>query len=632
MRLMPSAALVLLCAACLHAEEAVRTESPAGQLRLAVQDLATKVEPADAPYVRYLSFATVPAELRNEFRIVFRFWFNHTNSSRNPFREIEIDPGDPRQGPPRPATLVRIDIRDAINWTRAAWVLVADRDYLFRQPLLPARETNFMRLVMGIEANPKTLAAGGILNAYQLFRDSIEADRVQTYYDLLYAAERHPDPKGQDQFVEAPKAVDPGPEPQKPVAKPWKGGIWPADGKFYKAGEFEWVPQAELDQWEKAHKAWEKAKAASATPSQRGDAAPSIAPKTGQILPARLIGIKDAGKGDANFPKTGEDFERRWGVDFNETDLKELRVDPRVGGIAPGRDSDSKAGSFVANHDRGIRIRPSKIKAGGFGARTYDFFRNVGDQDIIEQFREFAVKRELKAIRFDGGELLATIPNGAQAHLLVNGQDARVEKADPDLASIRGKTDDRFPTVKTSMGCIACHTPSDGFIAFTEQLRDSIRKGIKANILSADEAKLAEDFYLSWDEDVAAFRMPYAAYLRRTTVTDGGKAWTGEQAWTALKLARDRYDRPVTLETAAFEFGVPVETLRKQLLGKSENDSPKEIRLNQLVIGKSIPRQTWQEDVAFKMMVFLEASKPGTPVILDEKQLAEAYKKFGVKP
>lgn len=572
MRSTPLGALVLLCAAVAHAEQGPPVESPAGQVLLAVRNLATAVTPADAPYVRYLSFTTVPVERRAEFRRVFRFWFNHLNAGRSLVREVEVG---------KETGLVRIDTRDAPNWTRAAWVLVADRDYLFREPLIPSRETNYGRLVCGIQQGVR-FAAGFILDAQQLFRDGIEADRTSTYYDLLYAAERHPDP-GAVAF----RAVDRGPEPVKPVARPWPGGVWPVDRQFYAAGSFEFVPKAELDEWQKRHDAW-KAQPASVPGN----------PKTGQVVPLRAIGVQDAGKGDANFPAKGSDFEKRWDASVDAARVKQLLIDPRIGGIAGGADSDLKSGSFVAANDRAIRIVPTAF---GWSARTFDVTKNTDDRDHIERFREIA----LGDAKADGGEILASLPNGAQAGLLVNAQDARVEVADTRLAAIRSdKIDSRYKDVRTHMGCIACHAPSEGFISFAEQVKDSIERGVKANVLDATEAQKVRDFYLSWERQIKAWRFPYGDFIAETTRKDG-KSWTGAQTWEQLRAARDHYDRPVTIEVAAAELGMPVETLRRRLIGEKEGDGPIDARLNQLAVGKSIPRRPWQDDVAFKLAAFL---------------------------
>ena len=183
------------------------------------------------------------------------------------------------------------------------------------------------------------------------------------------------------------------------------------------------------------------------------------------------------------------------------------------------------------------------------------------------------------------------------------------------------------------MGCVACHAPVGGFNAFTEQVRDSIERGIKANVLDAREAQVVTDFYLTWERQVKTWRAPYADFTEAATRGPDGKSWTGLQAWERMRDARDWYDRPVTIEVAAAELGLEPEGLRKQLLGRHEGDGPVEMRLNQLAIGKAVPRRTWEADVAGRLALFLAASRPGAPPpLVDPKVLETAYTRFGVKP
>lgn len=617
---------------------AVPVDSPQGQLHLALTDLAREegrarsletqaaAEPARADFLlaaaagirknllfyRYISFLAVPAADRPEFRRKFRYWLNHLSAARTPVPEYEV-PG--AQG-----SLIRLDIRDAPNWTRVGWAVVADRDYLFREPLLPNRETVYGRLVTGIEANPDTLAAGFILSGYQLFRDTLEADRTPSYYDLLYAAERHPDPDDGNVFVAptGPPAIvvpDPGPEPVPPQPRQMprpRGGPLVQPQWYYDQGEWN-VYQAALANWKKAKAAFDQAKVV------------PVPVKAEPLVPKRLLGVKDANKGDKNFPAKGVDFERRWDGEVKAEDIKRLRIDPRVGGIAAGADGDAKHGSYVALNDRAIRIVPTRF---GFVGRTFDVLKNEGDKDHIERFREIA----LGLAKADGGELLASLPNGAQAGLLVNANDARVEVADTRLAQIKAdKIDPRYRDVRTHMGCMACHAPTNGFISFVEQYKESAEKGVKF-LVREEDRQAVRDFYESWAEDVKMWQAPYARYLERTTRDAKGKPWTGAQAWEAVRKSRDWYDQPVTIETAALEFGLPVETLRQKLLGAREADSPIDVRLNQLATGKGVPRRTWEAEVAAKLAAYLDSIKgQDEPLkeLLAPEIINDAIKRFG---
>lgn len=592
-------------AAKADAPAAVPVESPVGQLRLAVEDLSLRVNPAESVFTRYVSIFNVPKESRPNWRRSFRLVLNKTSMARVPVPEFEVPGSD--------GTLFRLNVATAPNWTRVAWALVADRDYLFREvPFgpLPHRETQYGRLVTGAQQNPKTFAAGFLLNGPQLFRDLLESDRAASSYDLLYGLERHPDPDAGDKFV---AVGDAGPEPVRPAARPWAGGVWPLDGKVYPAGAFEWVPQAELDAWKKAHAAWsEKAR-----------------PKTGRVLPARPVSVADAGKGKANFPETGVEFERKWGAEVGKDELAKLLIDPRVGGIAAGRESDDKTGSFVALHDRAIRLVQTRF---GWAGRTYDVFENTGDKDHLSRFREIA----LGDAKADGGELLASLPNGGQASLLVNGEDKRVEIAATTLAQIfSDKIDTRYRDVRNGAAgsCFGCHGVSNGFIPFVERFKEMVEKGVKANVYDPVEAQKVTDFYFGLERQIKGWQNPYASFLEVTTRDGKGKSWTGAEAWVQVRGFRDAYDAPVTLEVAAVEVGLPVEVLRQRIMGPREGQGAVEARLNQLATGQKVPRRTWERDTFSQLCVFLDASKPGAaPPLVDPKVLEAGYAKFGVKP
>lgn len=610
-------------------------ESPVGQLALAIGDLAQNVSPIDAPFMRYLSFATVPddpiiakllefPEDRATFHRTFRFWFNHVSAAKSILKGVPVDgPTGTFLRTNGSPTLLRYDTRDAPNWTRAAWVLVADRDYLFREKplgLLPNRETTFGRIITGIQVNEKTLSAGFILSAYQLFRDGLDTGRSSTYYDLLYGHRRHPDAdRGLPTFQAIPRGPD-ATEPKPPIPQPWVDDKpWPLDGKRYPSGSFTWVKQSEHDAYEKAHAAWVLSQSA-------GPAKPAV-----DAIPTKFVSINDANRGDKNFPATGKDFEIEWDAFVDNKDIgKKFLVDPRIGGIAPGADSDAKIGSIVAGQDRAIAILQTRF---GWAARTHDVFKNIGDKDHIERFREIA----LGDAKADAHELLATIPNGTQAALLSDADDKRLEVAVTAIARILTRDiDPRFVDVRTMMGCTACHMPQNGFIPFTDAFRANAEAGIKFNVDNSKpgEAAAVRDFYLSWSKKVKTWKDPMKDYIESTTETATDKAWTGIQTWKYLHTARDWYDRPVTIEVVAFEFGMTVEDLRARLLTKSEKTGPIQARLNQLAIGRVVPRQTYQDEIAGKIALWLDAT--GTPdagerikAVLSPQLIESAYQKFG---
>lgn len=586
-------AIIAACSSSGWAQETKTAplESPVGQLALAIGDLATKVRVEDAPFVRYLSAFTVPAEQRADFRRVFRFWLGHMSTAKTTIKEVEVAGSN--------ATLWRIDLRDSPNWTIAAWNVVGNRDYLFREPLLPHRETEFLRQSLGIKQDAKTLAAVGVLNAQQLYRDALEGNRSTTYYDLLYAADRFPD--GDVQFAVIPGAV--GVEPIKPALRPWPGGAWTGDdadkGKVFAPGAFDYIPRDELKQWEAVVAVWRA--------QQRKD---------NTVLP--IVG-QSAKKGNANFPATDVEFEAKWGADADA--VKKLVVDPRVGGIGQGSLESPNAGSFVALRTRAVRITPTAF---GQVTRTFDVFKVAGDKDHMERFGQIAKGQ----VAFDGSEILATLPNGAQAGFLCGADGKRVEIAPSDLAQVDSKID-KYKDVRTHMSCVVCHLPSGGFINFAEQYRANIQAGLDLSAEDRQKQKQVEDFYLSWSRKVKLWQEPYLIYLQDTTATEKEpKGWTPAKAVSTLQKFRDDYDASVTLDVAAREMGVTPEQLKFAIL----NVRPIKTRPNQLAIGRSIPREAWENDVAFEVALILDTAKDvrGEPLkrLIAPELLQDALKKF----
>jgi hypothetical protein len=620
-------------------------ETPTGQLVLALTDLTVKVRPEEAPFAVYVSFAwSPPGVTRAEFRRAFRHEINKRNGGTVVVPEVEVDGPRGTVATTPECTLIRFFTTDCPNWTRTAWRLVADRDYLFREaPLgtLPHRETHYGRIVCGIAQNEKTLAAGYIVNASQLYRDMMELDRSQTGHDLLYAAERHPDPDGgKVEFVAVTNPaeavpVDPGPEPKKPPVRSWPGGYWPAvpnwtvtdhlmaGHKWYPRGEFEYYDEDAMKAYQRDHARWKEAKAAW-DKAPKGKAAKGV-----PFVPKRPISVKDAGQGKADFPATLIDFQARWGGRKREEKLKLFLFDPAVGGIALGADSGPEGSTVAAGGDRVVKVEGTEF---GWLGTTYDSFEAVDDKDQIERDQFLNITKGI--IQFDGGEALASLPLGGQAEFLFDGQERSVTIANTKLAKhLEVKsTDPRYPDVRVGY-CAACHIQTAGFNAFVEQFADSRARGIRFNV-PIEDRPAADQFYSGFQRKVKRWRLPYEEFIDLTTADVTGKPWTGTQTWEAVRKVRDAYDRPIGIAEAAREFGYPVEDFRALLLQEHEGKGAIDVRLNQLATGKLVPRITWQKNVAQKAALWLDLVAPkreGIKEALAPQILDDAIKRFGTK-
>jgi hypothetical protein len=537
--------------------------------------------PEEIPFQIWFSFHTLPPADRADFQRIFTFWLNHLSASPRIVRLEYLQDN----------LIGRLDVRDAPNWTRTGWQVVGNRDYLFREPNIPHLVTQFVRDFTGVKQDRETLAVGSVLNAWQFFRDTIESNRVSSYYDILYGKQRHP-----DGIVLPPSGISRPAKIERKVVS-WEGGKW-KDGKEYPAGSFTYYKDIVIEP------------AVEASPFPR-------------VIPSEK-------KGDANFPATGKDFETIWGADVSAEALKKLGVDPRVGGIALGKLDGNGAGSFVALRTRAIRVTPS---AYGNVSRTFDVFRSQGDKDHRRRFGQIS-KGEIGA---DGSEILATLPNGAQAGLLCNDKDERVEIAPSDLAQVDSKID-KFADVRTHMSCIVCHAPFGGFIPFNEQVRAALEAGIKLSAQDDDPAKQrqkardVEAFYLDWEYKVKGWQAPYYRFIEQTTFDPKTKqSWKPAEAVKQLQRFRDEYDKPLKIDQACRELGVSPAQLRIAILAKK----PVEIGPNELVVGRSISRDSWESSeqggVARECYLLLDACKEHeerVKLLLKDGLIEEAINEF----
>lgn len=578
--------------------------SPSGQVRLALSDLITRVadrKPSDLPYTFYFSFYVFDKEEREKFKPVFNAWCNHMNGSRGyiPFVEVPGSDGD----------LWSFRTTDCVNWTRAAWEIIGNRDYMMTELNVKHQDAQTLRLLTGTRQDEKTLAVVRVINAYQFFRDSLETVRSQTYKDALYGKERYPDEEPLFQLI---PRVDKLPEPPKqPTPLRWPGDKPWSDGKVYPGG-FDYIPFEVDQQYKKDLKAYEeKLKAIQA-----------------DVIPTLTKPLK----GNPKFPETGADAEKRWGAQIKADDLKTFLIDPRFGGIAKGTENDPKNGSIVRLNDAAIIIVRTPF---GWSARTLDVKENTGDRDHFARLEQIVLGNG----KADGGEILFSLPNGSQSGELVNAEDKTVDKADTELAQNRNQKIDKNVDVRNFVSCFLCHGATGGFIPFQEAVNESIKKGLQAKELDSDLARKVRDFYTAWDDQIISFQAPYKRFIAETTATkENPKGMTATVLIGELKRFRDKYDLPVTLDTAAAEFGVSKRELKTFLLNLN-GDSPKiresvKNRVNQLATEQAIPRRAWEVDVAKEIGILLNAATiqdEQLKRIISDQLLENAVKEFSKK-
>lgn len=540
----------------------------------------------DMPYVRFISFWNVPdPDYLITLRLLLNVWCQQM--SFNTHTEL------PKEVPGTDGKLVWIDLRD-YRWNPAAWQAVAERERYLLEPWIDHEQTEYLRRKLvaplsdaafkgrviaagaGTTRTEVVLPAGTMVTGIQFLRDTMETDRVPSYYDLLFAEFRYKQVRVDGGAVE------------KPVV-----ALVPAVGEFYRdLGDGRGVrinngdplpTDAKVYQW--VNEGW-KLYTPAVVAVQRE-------------LPTGKIAAQFA-----DFPANLADWEKAFGVDRVRDVMRERKIDLDFGSIVDGGE-DSKNGSMVA-----LRNRLLVTVVGPLGAHmeTYDVKEATGVRDFSEATifggKKFVPGSGVVAVR-DAAEILSYLPNGGQAGLLVNGAGLRQEFAPNDIALDGGATGmDR--RVRNVGSCVVCHAPSGGWIPPNDAIRESEAKGVRVKFKDREQEIRFKGFIADQSRRMKAWTEPYLDLIERTTrlpLADGkpGKGWSGSQFAKEVERFRRYYDVPVTLELAAAEVGVPVVELKRLLLKMPFN------RGRRLAHGIACPRRTWEVDLFPNVQILRQA-------------------------
>lgn len=436
------------------------------------------------------------------------------------------------------------------HWNRWAVLAVARRDPYMREPDVSTHEATRLRRFTGSRQEKADRPhCDGMVRADWFFRETVEADRSPAYYDLLYAKFRfkpRPPPEG-------PKPADVRRDPRYPQH------VW-VDGKWLSAEAWAADPRSR--------------------PAQISEPPPG-----------------DPGFLFEDFPKDEEDWEKAFGISDQKRLFKAQQIDPRRGAVVAGGRDDPKRGSIVARNNRFLEIVPITTRLGGVALETYDASESAGDQNYAEEHPNLVLGK----IVSKAGELLATLPNGAQAALLINDKKRRAETADNRFAIDR--TDPLDARVRTPGSCVMCHGPDAGFIEPRNLIPELLRAGVASKVKDPAHKDLIESFFLGWEEEVAVYRGPWKTLLARTSKGPDGKPWTEAEAVAWFGRARAWYDSPVDPRQAARETGFP-EPLLKLVASRSDR-----IDLGGLAVGRPISRVTWERQSYGELMLLADAAK-----------------------
>jgi hypothetical protein len=551
--------------------------NPDHAVRLAAQFIATRAihksfKDQDLPYIRFLSWYDWPKERLEQDKLLLRWHLTQMT-----FLQGLQDP--PHDVPETDGRLQWIDIRD-YGWCQCAVNAVAERDFYIAEPWVDHEQAEFLRRALQVEPSPDALngrsiqgpggvqvrafilATGTVLYAPQLLRDVLETDRVPSYYDLLYSAQRFP-PGWEERDFE-----------KREIVREWKSATFDWPGGDYRRPDGKLFPNLK----------------------------PGYYKTDWQEDVEKVRKVKVRAPKFVDFPKDEADFDHAFGIDVAKAFAQKQQIDLDFGAVVEGGLDQPKGGSVVANHNRLLVTVQGPI---GLRMETYDVKETSGIRDFAEvlifQGKEFIPGQGARAVR-DAGELLAYLPNSGQAALLVNGQNKRIEVAD---ARFVNPQDLRMNIgLRTPGDCWRCHAPAGGYILPKDLVGQGLDDGIAIKFKEPAQRQRVKGFFLGWQLRAKAAQDPYLDLLQRATARPGVKGWTGAELAKNVGDFRNFYDDPVDAARAAATVGVPVEVLKVIAADKAAVFA----RFKQLTQGRSIPRRTFEIDVYPNLQIARQAA------------------------
>lgn len=513
-------------------------------------------------YIRYLSFYDVHNDKDLiQWHKLLNWWVH----------QMSFEPGYrlPVEVPRSEGKLFAIDIRD-YRWNPPAWQAVAARDVNFVQPAVNFKIAEQLRREMGYDdftlehKDDKTIPVLGVVSAMQFMRDTLETNRTQSYYDLLFATRRF---TYQDRYKEVEETYS--------ETQDWPGGVDPNNGKYYAPGKY-------------------------------------------TIQKKRMRKVQVGSVKFIDFPKNEAQLEEALGIDVVKAFAKKEYIDLDNGAIVAGGRDDPQNGSIVALQNRLVETLDGPL---GPYMKTFDVLETSGIKDYSEALI-FAGKRyrkgQLAKAVADAGEILFYLKNGGQGGILINGEGDRVEVANSAIAN--DTADKRLNAgVRTYGSCISCHASTGGFIPPRDLYNEAVQAGIDRKFTDREQANRVRAFFTDWQEGLKRAQDRYELLLKRTTAPLPGEgidvvAWTGKDVTAVILEFRNRYDFPVDSGTAAAEMGWTEEQLKWICLrvGVSKpNEKGVVVQRNQrtkeLVRGLKIPRSVWDKDVKLQLILLADA-------------------------
>ena len=218
--------------------------------------------------------------------------------------------------------------------------------------------------------------------------------------------------------------------------------------------------------------------------------------------------------------------------------------------------SGEKATAVARNNRVLLRVNT----ATGAWWKTQDYKTSVKASNVIHNFLNN---------KFDGSEIIFTLPNGLQGYFLTNDKDERVDEVPIDIA-VDSTAEDR--RVRNGRSCIICH--SQGIQPFVSAFKTQVdaKNLIDLGINVDGDAKKAIALARKIKE---VFEYPdFAAIIKidNERYNTAVKAASGKTAVANAALFRQVYDdyaeKPLNIKRLVWEAGVPEDQVRAAIAVK----------------------------------------------------------------
>lgn len=210
-----------------------------------------------------------------------------------------------------------------------------------------------------------------------------------------------------------------------------------------------------------------------------------------------------------NIPTNEQDLFRKLGVDYAQ-DLANLDA------TLVGNDD-----STLTNQHTRLVSRHDSID--GYFYHSYDTGPLNGDQRRnLFSFPFLKETGSAKVFRFAGGEIIFSLPNGAQAYMLVDAFGNRINQAPIEVVRNQESQIPPAPAIQTAASCHQCH--ANGIIPMKDEIRAHvIAHGDEFGVNDTLRAKSLYKPQASLNALYAVDNKRFANFLKAVGITPGGK-------------------------------------------------------------------------------------------------------------